>query len=231
GFINASGQMLYEGSETGEPYKVIGTIDDFSYQGVQCEIQPLAHFFSERENLADWNYMSVKSKEGSALQVMNLLKNKWDMAFSGLEPNSFFADDKLNEQYKEYVKVNTLIAWFSVLAVLLSCMGLFAMASHMMARRKKEIGIRKVNGATIAQVLVLLNKDFVKWVALAFVIAVPISSYAMHKWLEGFAYKTNISWWIFALAGIVALAIALLTVSWQSFRAATNNPVDALRNE
>lgn len=231
GFINVSGQMLYEGSETGEPYKVIGTIDDFSYQGVQREIQPLAHFFSERENLADWNYMSVKSKEGSALQVMNLLKNKWDMAFSGLEPNSFFADDKLNEQYKEYVKVNTLIAWFSVLAVLLSCMGLFAMASHMMARRKKEIGIRKVNGATIAQVLVLLNKDFVKWVALAFVIAVPISSYAMGKWLEGFAYKTNISWWIFALAGIVALAIALLTVSWQSFRAATNNPVDALRNE
>ena len=110
-------------------------------------------------------------------------------------------------------------------------MGLFGLTAYTVVQRKKEIGIRKVNGATITQILSLLNKDFIKWVGLAFIIAVPISWYAMNKWLEGFAYKTTISWWIFVLAGITALIIALLTVSWQSFRAAIANPVDALRDE
>jgi len=97
--------------------------------------------------------------------------------------------------------------------------------------RTKEIGIRKVNGAKIWEVMALLNKDFVKWVAIAFVIATPIAWYAMNKWLQNFAYKTELSWWIFALAGLLALGIALLTVSWQSWRAARRNPVEALRYE
>jgi putative ABC transport system permease protein len=97
--------------------------------------------------------------------------------------------------------------------------------------RTKEIGIRKVNGAKISEILAMLNKDFVKWVAIAFVIATPIAWYAMNKWLENFAYKTELSWWIFALAGMLALGIALLTVSLQSWRAATRNPVEALRYE
>jgi putative ABC transport system permease protein len=95
----------------------------------------------------------------------------------------------------------------------------------------KEIGIRKVNGARISEVLVMLNKDFVKWVAIAFVIATPIAYYAMNKWLENFAYKTELSWWIFALAGLLALGIALLTVSFQSYKAAVKNPVESLRYE
>jgi putative ABC transport system permease protein len=97
--------------------------------------------------------------------------------------------------------------------------------------RTKEIGIRKVNGAKISEVLILLNKDFIKWVAIAFVIACPIAYYAMSKWLESFAYKTELSWWIFALSGILTLVIAIVTVSWQSWRAATRNPVEALRYE
>ncbi len=231
GFDEAREQVLYEGSKTGKPYRIIGIVDDFSYQGVQREIQPLAHFYSKRENLTDWNYMIVKAKAGANLQAIELLKKKWKAAFTGVTINYFFADDKLNEQYKEYVKVNTLITWFSILAIILSCMGLFALSSYVMARRTKEIGIRKVNGAKVSEILTMLNKDFLKWVVLSFVIAVPISWYAMQKWLEGFAYKTTISWWIFVLAGFAALCIALLTVSWQSFRAATNNPVDALRDE
>jgi putative ABC transport system permease protein len=98
-------------------------------------------------------------------------------------------------------------------------------------QRTKEIGIRKVNGARVSEVLAMLNRDFVKWVAIAFLIATPIAYYAMHKWLENFAYKTELSWWIFALAGLLALGIALLTVSWQSWRVATRNPVEALRYE
>jgi putative ABC transport system permease protein len=231
GYTDANGQILRESSETGEPYHIVGMVDDFSYQGVQNENQPLIHLFSEPERYTDWGFVSVRAKQGASHQVVDLLKKKWGEAFSGQDPDYFFADAKLNEQYREYIQVNTLIAWFSILAVLLSCVGLFALATSAMKRRTKEIGIRKVNGATITQILTLLNKDFVKWVGLAFLIAVPISWYAMHKWLEGFAYKTSLSWWIFALAGFSALVIALLTISWQSFKAATNNPVDALRDE
>ena len=98
-------------------------------------------------------------------------------------------------------------------------------------KRTKEIGIRKINGAKTSEILTMLNKDFMKWVAIAFVIATPLAWYAMHKWLENFAYKTELSWWIFALAGVLALGIALLTVSWQSWKAATRNLVESLRYE
>ena len=105
------------------------------------------------------------------------------------------------------------------------------MAVFSIDRRIKEIGIRKINGAKVSEVLNMLNREFVKWVAIAFVIATPIAWYALNKWLENFAYKTPLSWWIFALSGAMALGIALLTVSWQSWRAATRNPVEALRYE
>ena len=110
-------------------------------------------------------------------------------------------------------------------------MGLFTLARFAAESRTKEIGVRKVNGARISEVMVMLNKDFIKWVTIAFVIACPIAWYAMHRWLESFAYKTELSWWIFALAGVLALGIALLTVSWQSWKAATRNPIEALRYE
>ncbi|MDP2335571.1 MAG: ABC transporter permease [Bacteroidota bacterium] len=231
GFTGAAGQIMHESSKTGTAIKVIGEVDDFSYQGVQREMQPLAHFFTERENLTNWNYLSVRAKPGASLQVIELMKGKWQEITPATVVNYFFADDKLNEHYKEYIKVNQIIAWFSILAIMLSCIGLFALSSYAMTRRTKEIGIRKVSGARISEVMTMLNKDFVKWVAIAFVIATPIAWYAMHKWLESFAYKTNLSWWIFALAGLLALGIALLTVSWQSWKAATRNPVEALRYE
>jgi putative ABC transport system permease protein len=109
--------------------------------------------------------------------------------------------------------------------------GLFALSFQSSRNRTKEIGIRKVNGAKVSEILAMLNKNFIKWLVIAFVVACPIAYYAMNKWLENFAYKTTLSWWIFALAGVLALGIALLTVSWQSWRAATRNPVEALRYE
>jgi len=232
GFTAAEGQILVEGQkEGGTQYRVVGTIEDFSYQGVQRATEPLAHFFTDFKNLIDWDYLTVRSEKNASLQVIGLLKERWEAVFPEATFSHFFADEKLNLYYKEYERVNTLITWFSILAIILSCMGLFALASYTMARRTKEIGIRKVNGATIAQILTLLNKDFIKWVGLAFVIAIPISWYAMNQWLEGFAYKTTLSWWVFALAGASALVISLLTVSWQSFRAAMVNPVDVLKDE
>ena len=231
GFTSAEGQILVEGREGGTQYRVVGIIEDFSYQGVQRVNEPLAHFFVDLENLMDWDYLTIRTAKGASLQVIDQLKDKWQEVFPGATLTYFFADEKLNIYYDEYKRVNTLISWFSVLAILLSCMGLFALASYTMARRTKEIGIRKVNGATITQILALLNKDFMRWVALAFVIAIPIAWFAMSQWLQGFAQRTTLSWWVFALAGVGALLIALVTVSWQSFRAAIVNPVDVLRDE
>jgi putative ABC transport system permease protein len=231
GFSNVFDQILHESSRTGNPWKLIGEVEDFSYQGVQREAQPLAHFFSDQEELSNWNYMSVRAKPGTSIRVIELLKE----LFQDTDPVStvsyFFAIEKLNDYYKEYIQINKIIAWFSFMAIILSCMGLFALSSYAITRRTKEIGIRKVNGAKIYEVIFMLNRDFVKWVAIAFVISVPIAWYSLHKWLESFAYKTILSWWIFVLAGLTALAIALLTVSWQSWRAATRNPVEALRYE
>ena len=110
-------------------------------------------------------------------------------------------------------------------------MGLINLSNLIMKRKTKEIGIRKVNGARVKEVMIMLNKDFMKWVVFAFVLACPIAWYAMHKWLENFAYKTNLSWWIFAIAGFIAVGIALITVSWRSWRAARLNPIEALRYE
>jgi putative ABC transport system permease protein len=140
-------------------------------------------------------------------------------------------NQEIENQYKSEKKLKVLMFIFSFMSILLSCLGLFAITVLIVGSRTKEIGIRKVNGARISEILAMLNKDFIKWVAIAFVIACPIAYYAMNKWLENFAYKTNLSWWIFALAGLLALGIALLTVSWQSWRAATRNPVEALRYE
>ena len=168
----------------------------------------------------------------SALKdAISQIENKWKDILPQNTFNYKFLDQNFEAQYNEDKAFGSAFQIFAILAILIASMGLFGLTSYTCIQRKKEIGIRKVNGATITQILSLLNKDFIKWIFLAFVAAVPISWYAMGKWLEGFAYKTEMSWWIFALAGITVLGIALITVSWQSFQAAVANPVDSLRNE
>jgi putative ABC transport system permease protein len=142
-----------------------------------------------------------------------------------------FYDDYLDSMYQQEEKRADSIRIIAIIAILISCIGLIGLVEFSTKNRIKEIGIRKVNGAKITEVMAMLNKDFIKWMGIAFVVACPVAYYAMNKWLENFAYKTNLSWWIFALAGLLALGIALLTVSWQSWRAATRNPVEALRYE
>jgi len=150
-------------------------------------------------------------------------------------PNYPFRYVTLESFYKrqfisEFQLIKMLYA-FVYLAILISIINLFTMAWVDSLVRTKEIGIRKINGAKTHEIITMLNKGFAKWVAIAFVIACPIAWYAMHTWLENFAYKTELSWWIFALAGLIAMGIALLTVSFQSWRAATRNPVESLRYE
>ena len=142
-----------------------------------------------------------------------------------------FFDDDYNNLYWTEQRMGKIFGYFSILAILISCLGLIGLSSFMTERRTKEIGIRKTNGAKAIEIFSLLSKEYMIWVGISIVIACPIAGYFMHKWLQNFAYRINISWWIFALAAAFALLIALLTVGLQSYRAASKNPVEALRYE
>jgi putative ABC transport system permease protein len=183
-------------------------------------------------------YISLNSTYTISVKVSNVsdetiahIRNVLAGYHSDYDFTYTFFEDRLAGQYMNEKKMMTLTAFASLFAIFIAGLGLLGLSLYTAKNRNKEIGIRKVNGARISEVLVMLNKDFIKWVAIAFVIATPIAYYAMNKWLENFAYKTELSWWIFALAGALALGIALITVSWQSWRAATRNPVEALRYE
>jgi putative ABC transport system permease protein len=205
-------------------------VNDYHHFGLKSPIEPL--IITHNKSIGN---ILVKLDEraasmASTTDALEQLNETWYQVFPESSYNYIFLDQNFQRQYTEDKKFAMAFQIFTILAILIASMGLFGLTSYTCIQRKKEIGIRKINGATITQILSLLNKDFVKWVGLAFIIAVPISWYAMNKWLEGFAYKTTISWWIFALAGLIALVIALLIVSWQSFRAALTNPVESLRD-
>jgi len=140
-------------------------------------------------------------------------------------------DEWFEKMYKQEENYAKTVRIFGILAIVISCLGLFGLAEFSIKKRTKEIGIRKVNGADTSSILAALNSNFILWVVIAFLIASPLGWYIMKKWLESFAYKTVISWWIFALAGLMALTVSLLTISWRSWRAARRNPVEALRYE
>ena len=158
--------------------------------------------------------------------------NKTFKSFNpGLPIDFHFLDDDFNNLYRTEQQMGKIVGYFSFLAIFISCLGLIGLSLFMTELRTKEIGIRKVNGAKSIQIFSLLSKEYVVWVLISIIIASPIAWYAMHRWLENFAYKTTLSWWIFALSGILVLGIAIMTVSWQSWKAATRNPVEALRYE
>ena len=205
---------------------IIGVVKDFYVSSLHQEIEP-----SMLSNMP-WNVcVNIKISDLNIETTIATIEKTWKEFLPEVPFEYNFLNENYDDLYKAETELSLLIRVFSMLAVFIACLGLFGLISYSTVQRKKEIGIRKINGAKIAEILSMLNKDFIKWVAIAFVVACPIAYYAMNKWLENFAYKTALSWWIFALAGVLALGIALLTVSWQSWRAATRNPVEALRYE
>ena len=163
--------------------------------------------------------------------ILTDIENVWNKFVPDYPLEFGFVSNHISKLYESEQNLAGILNIFSIIAIVIAGMGLFTLTVLSVNQRTKEIGIRKVNGAKASEILTMLNREYIKWVAIAFVIASPIAYYAMNKWLENFAYKTALSWWIFALAGVLALGIALLTVSWQSWRAATRNPVEALRYE
>ena len=142
-----------------------------------------------------------------------------------------FLDERFNETYVAEQKIGRILGIFAGLTIFVACLGLFGLATFTAEQRTKEIGVRKVLGASVGSIVALLSKDFLKLIAIAIVLAVPVAWYAMNSWLQDFAYKIDISWWMFALAGVLSVSIALLTVSFQSVKAALMNPVKSLRSE
>jgi putative ABC transport system permease protein len=213
----------------GKDYTIIGVTESFHQESLHIVPEPQIFYAGLTNN--DFNYLTVKLHDGNIHQSISTVMQLYETHFPGNPIDYFFLDDFFNQQYFKDITFRNFFSLFSLLTLLIGFFGIQGLISYRITKRTKEIGIRKVNGAKIYEILGLLNKDFIKWMAIAFVIACPIAWYAMHKWLNNFAYKTNLSWWIFALAGIVALSIALLTVSWQSWRAARRNPVEALRYE
>ena len=159
------------------------------------------------------------------------VKNLWSKHFSGVPFEYSFVDDIVQQQYTTELTLSRIINSFTMMAIAISCLGLFGLAAFSAEQRNKEVAVRKVLGATVSDLVGLLSTDFLKLVGLALVIAIPLSWWTMQKWLQGFAYRVPLSWWMFALAGVLAIGIALVTVSFQAIRAAVANPVKTLRSE
>jgi len=207
--------------------KIIGIIDDINFESLYNKVKP-AVFVIHYPDVSD---MIVKVNPSDVIGSMKSVTEICQEYYPDQVIEFTFLDTILQSQYEKDTKTFQLMGYFAVLAVLLACIGLLGMASFMLARRTKEIGIRKVNGASITEIIQMLNLSFVKWIAFAFIVATPIAWYSMDKWLANFAYQTELSWWIFAMSGGITLTIVLITVSWLTYRAARRNPVDSLRYE
>jgi putative ABC transport system permease protein len=208
---------------------VLGIINDFNFRSLHTKIGPLI-VRQLGESDVPWKII-VKLNGANPAAIAKRIREEQASFTGGTPMNSGFVDETINQFYVKEAKRSKLIQAFTLLSIIISSMGVFAMALYYIQQKIKEIGIRKINGAQVIEIMVMLNKDFIKWVAIAFVISCPVAIYIMHRWLQNFAYKTDLSWWIFVLSGLLALLIALLTVSLQSWRAATRNPVEALRYE
>jgi putative ABC transport system permease protein len=223
----AIGHQIIAGDFGNRPGTIVGVVKDFNIQPLDAPLQPalIAQQSEYFENAA------IKISSDHQQQTINLIQQKWKQAFPQNAFEFHFLDEQLAQFYKKEEMTSKLITAGTVMAILISCLGLLGLVSLMTVQRTKEIGVRKVLGATVASLVALISKDFMKLVILAILIASPVAFFTMHKWLQGFAYQVEIQWWVFALAGASAVLIALLTVSFQAIKAALANPVKSLRSE
>jgi putative ABC transport system permease protein len=209
-----------------EKLTIIGIVKDFNCSGLKDPISPGVIIFDD-----SGNHLLVMPSHGQSQLVSNAISEIWQKLIPDFPLNIESVKERFEWYHRSDTNFSKLIVSCCLISLFLSMIGLFAISFNSSRKRTKEIGIRKINGATIMGVMLLLNRDFFRWIIIAFAIASPIAWYIMHEWLQGFAYRTDLSWWLFISAGIVTVAITILTVSWQSWRAATKNPVEALRYE
>ncbi len=228
GYSNPIGQKIYRSDDDGtvSSFTIIGVVRNFNFESIKRTVGPLSFFLRRSTGLVSFKINTE--------QVPSLVKNvesKWKSLAAGMPFSYRFLDESFDDMYRNEQRVGSIALSFSTIAILIACLGLFGLATYMAEQRTKEIGIRKVLGASVSGIVRLLSKEFVKLVMIAFVIAVPIAWWSMSQWLKDFAFRVDISWWIFLLAGCLALLIAMATISVQAIKAALANPVKNLRNE
>jgi len=231
GYANPIGQKIYGtyysmNSHDRIGYTIIGVVKNFNFESLKQNVGMLGLFLKPSSGL-----ISFKINAGNITDVLKQVENKWKSFAPGMPYSFRFLDDSFNDMYSNEQRIGKIILIFSTLAILIACLGLFGLSIFIAEQRTKEIGIRKVLGSSVGSIVQLLSKDFVRLVIIAFVIAVPVAWYFMNKWLQDFANRVDISWWIFLLAGVLALVIALATVSFQAIKAAMMNPTKSLRSE
>ncbi|HEY1871582.1 MAG TPA: FtsX-like permease family protein, partial [Chitinophagaceae bacterium] len=205
---------------------IIGVVKDFNYALLKQSVEPA--IFSYRS--ANW-IMYVKTTGKDASKAIAAAQKVWKEYSSDFPFSYSFLDDDFNKMYQSDQRAGILFNVFATVAIIISCLGLFGLATYTAQVKTKEIGIRKVLGASVASIINLLAKEFIVLVLIAFVIATPIAWIAMNKWLQNYAYRIHINWWVFFVTGLIAVLIALFTVSFQAIKAAIANPVESLRTE
>ncbi|MEQ9414841.1 MAG: FtsX-like permease family protein, partial [Cyclobacteriaceae bacterium] len=227
GFSNPIGQKL----EVGMPqsYTVVGVVNDFHFKSIHQKIEPLAIFIGF--NMRSYNYTLIRMEGGDPQGILASIENTWAKFNANEEFAYTFLDDDFNAVYKAEEQTGTIFKYFSALAIIISCLGLFGLASFTLEQRTKEFGVRKIFGASMVQLFSTASIGFLSLVLVAFVISIPISWYFINQWLNGFAYHATLGYQYFLWSGLIAMVIALLTVSYQAIKSALLNPVDSLRHE
>lgn len=206
--------------------RVVGVIEDFNYASLKENIEPLVVSPSMDRRVA-----VIRLKTGNLQNNIAVVKNAYIRAAPAYPFEYTFLDQKFEDLYRKDIRQQTILTIFSGLAIIIACLGLFGLASFTAVKRTKEIGVRKVLGSSVQNIILLLSKELLKPVFLASVIAIPVAYAVMHSWLQNFAYRTGLQWWIFGLSALITVAIALATVSFRAVKAAMANPTKSLRSE
>ena len=220
--------FTYYADSTQPPVKIVAVIPDIQIKSLTDRQRPVLIYLSHGNRM---DYAWIKVNTANPAATMQMIQRTYAQVEPGVEFEGSYVDKNIDRLYREEKTMANMFSIAAVIAIVLSCMGLFGIASIVTRQRVKEIGVRKVLGATVGNIFTLVGKEFVKPVIIAFLIAVPVGWWAMSSWLNGYSHRVTIHWWVFMLAGIAAFAISIFTVSFQSVKAARANPVDSLRNE
>ena len=230
GYENPIGKKIYSLANARQvgaiPYTIIGVVKNFNFESLKQTVGPLCFILGK----SDWA-TSFKINTGNIALLIRQIEAKWKTMAPQMPFSYRFLNESFDKMYRAEQRVGKVATSFAIIAVLIACLGLFGLATYIAEQRTKEIGVRKVLGASVRNIVTMLSAEFLKLLFIASVIAFPFAWWAMHKWLQDFAYKVQISWWIFVLAGIATILIALLTISFQAIKAAISNPVKSLRTE
>jgi putative ABC transport system permease protein len=233
GFKNPVNEILYRpsgyesnGKFSSKPFHIIGVVKDFNFSSMHDKVGPLVIELAE-----NWGRIAMRINSKNIPALISEVERKWKSMDPGQPFSYTFLDADFNKIYTADQRTGKLFITFAIFAIFIACLGLFGLVTYAAEQRIKEIGVRKVLGASVSEIVTMVSKDFIKLVLVASVIAFPVAWWMMNKWLQSFAYRIDISWWIFAMAGLLTIAIAMITVSFQAIKAAMANPVKSLRTE